>query len=354
MIGVKRSNWIKNTSLVIASFAVMLGLTEIILRLFVGDALYSGRAGRSLYYSSPNLERVKSGAVHYVPDTLIRSITVYYNQIEYDTRHKTNNLGFFDHRDYTIEPRNGILFIGDSFTAGVGASRPWLPVLNDRYPDINLYNLGVTGTGQENFYRLFENFQDDLNYSTVVILSISDDLDRKLWYPLEANHSLYFCLEKSSREECLKSRPVATLIDRDIDAKSLLIPNELYLKKAYRLLKSRLHALKEQIGRKGDTEKKGPQPYGDLVYIAKIKSLAKEKGKRVLFVHIPEKSEVSQGYYRYDIAQRVRDLGIEYYPLMKDNHFDMSMYYPHDGHPNDKGYAYISSLVEKILKLKQK
>lgn len=169
--GVRSLSLIKNFALTLITTLITLIIVEVVLRLFLGHILYSGNKLRSLYYTQPNLEVVTDGnrAVHYVPNTTIRSITVYYNKVEYDAKHHTNNMGFVSDVDYQKEDRKGIVFLGDSFTAGVGSNNPWLPILNKKYPDINLYSMGATGTGQENFYELFENYQDSLNFDTVVI-----------------------------------------------------------------------------------------------------------------------------------------------------------------------------------------
>jgi len=350
---VKNSNWIKNSLLLVVSTLFALLIVEIVLRFFVADKLYTGKIGRSLYYSSPTFKVEDNGAVHYAENVPLRSLAVYYNKVEYDTKHHTNNLGFINDQDYLYENKEGILFLGDSFTAGVGSTTPWLQTLNHRYNDTNLYSLGVTGTGQKNFYKVYEAFQDDMNYSTVVILSISDDLKRYLWYPHIEKDQLYFCPDKSTKEECLKHYPIMTLIDYNIDADSLLAPEELYIKKAYKVLKHKLHKIKRDYHAKKEKKTKTPQKKTiGLTYISQIKQLAETKGKKVIFIHLPEKSEVIVNEYRYNIAEDIKKLGIEYYPILETDKFDLSMYHIHDGHPNDKGYAYISSIVENILKLK--
>lgn len=343
-------NWIKNSLLLVISTVVTLIIVEIILRLFLGNILYSGSASRSLYYSKPPFSLTSNGAVHYAADMPLRSLAIYYNQFEYDTKHHTNNMGFVSNKDYHKEEKKGAIFLGDSFTVGVGSTNPWLPLLDGKYPDINLYSFGVTGTGQENFYRLFESFQESLNYDTVVIVSISDDLNRKLWYPMSVKDKLYFCREKSTKEQCMERYPIMTLIDYDIDRETLLMPDELYLKKAYRLLRSRI-GQKMQKSEK-EQPKYTPPSHIDITYISQIKALADKKGKSVIFIHLPEKSEALSGEYRYDITQDLKELGIAYYPVLKTHKWDMSLFHENDGHPNDKGYAYISSIVEEIMKLK--
>lgn len=368
--GAKSLTLIKNTLLTIFSILITLMVVEIILRLFLGHILFSGSSVRSLYYSSPNAETTQNGSVHYAPNMPIRSIAVYYNQIEYDTKHHSNNLGFLSDLDYHKEDKKGVIFLGDSFTAGDGSASPWLPILDKKYPDINLYSLGVSGTGQVNFYSIFENYQDDLNYDTVVIMSISDDLTRPMWHPVEKDRWLVFCLDEPMDKECKNGKKIAHLIDYAIDKKTLLLPEELYLVKAYRVLKSKFEAYikskapqlaiiksssvpeKSKIEESKVVKKSPEKPEINLEYIAKIKLLADQKGKKVIFVHLPEKNETILKRYRYDVGQKIKDMGIEYHPILQKYQFDISMFHVHDGHPNDKGYAYISSIIEDILKLK--
>jgi lysophospholipase L1-like esterase len=334
---------------------VTLLLTEVILRFFFADYLYSGSGLRSLYYSTPNLTISEDNrSVHYTPNTDIRSITVYYNRIEYDTLHHANNLGFLSDQNYTKEPKPGIVFLGDSFTAGVGSTSPWIPQLDKKYPDINLYSFGVTGTGIPNFYRTLKTFLNDLNFDTIVIMSISDDLRRHQWYPFEQEGYLYFCYDKKVGENCRKKQRIAKLIQRDIEASSLLQPEEPYILKAYQVIKKRLSTpkQKQKLSEKARLRMLiPPNQHYDINDVKKIKALADRTGKRVIFIHIPEKKEIQIGYYRCNVQEEMKKLGIAYYPLLHTHHFDLSMYHKHDGHPNDKGYAYIASIIEKILKL---
>ncbi len=345
---------IKNLLLTLFSTLITLLLVEGVLRFFYTDYLYTGSGARSLYYSSPNLMMTDDNkSVHYVPNTDIRSIAVYYNKVEYDTKHHANNFGFLSDKDYIKENKSGVAFVGDSFTAGVGSAKPWIPELNTKYKNINLYNLGVTGTGIWNFYHTLITNQNALNFDTIVIMSISDDLRRHQWYPVEKNNYLYFCYEGDMIHACKKGKLIAGLINYDIDGSTLLKEEELYVYKAFKLLKDKYES-------SAKTTKPKPQKHNlltdlnyDMTYITKIKEFADRTDKKVIFVHIPEKREVAEKYYRCKIKDDIEKLGIEYHPLLLTHHFDLSMYHKNDGHPNNKGYTYISSIAEEILKLKE-
>ena len=352
--GEKNLNWIKNIALILISTLLSLLFVEFLLSTFYADYFYKGKTNRSLYYSSPNLTMSQDGqSVHYVPNTKVRSIAVYYNKIEYDTRHQSNNLGFLSDVNYTKEDKRGILFVGDSFTAGVGSTRPFIPQLNHKYPDINLYSMGVTGTGIWNFYHTFKTYQNTINFDTIVVMAISDDLRRKQWTPEEANRHLFFCTEKNTEGQCIKRYPIAKLIPYDIKEENLLAHESLYITKAYALLKQKWIDFKNKKKTRKRRKTVIPDTLSyDMLYLQKIKTLADSLGKKVIFIHIPEKAEAKAGHYRCQVKKDIEDLGIKYYPILKPYHFDMRHFHKHDGHPNDKGYAYLSEIIEEILELK--
>jgi hypothetical protein len=107
-------------------------------------------------------------------------------------RFRTNDLGFIDHEDYLVPGQSRAdapryAFVGDSFTAGFHGGTPWVPALRDRArktnPDLQIYNLGVSGTGFDHFGRLLKSFATDVDFSEIVILAISDDFERPFWPP---------------------------------------------------------------------------------------------------------------------------------------------------------------------------
>ena len=344
---------IKNILLTLITTVITLFFAEYILRTFFSDYLYTGSHARSLYYSYPNLTMTKDNkTIHYQPNSPIRSVAVYFNQIEYDTHHYANNFGFLSDENYTKENKKGVLFLGDSFTAGVGSLTPYIPKLNKKYKDINLYSMGVTGTGIWNFYSTLNTFKDKLNFDTIVVISISDDLRRHSWYPDNQNNALYFCFDENvTSHTCKNPQKTATHITLEQDSSTLLKRDDIYLYKAYNILKTKYHN-RHKPKRKVRKNVLLTNLHFDKVYIKKIKELADKLHKKVIFMHIPEKQEALANEYRCDIQEYIESLGIEYHPLLTEYHFDKSMYHKHDGHPNDKGYNQISKIIEDILKLK--
>lgn len=336
------SNWIKNLLLVIITTFITLAIAEVFLRYTMENALYPKSSARKLYYSKHPFVIEDNAAVHYTPNSLIRSIAVYYNEVEYDTKHHSNNFGFLSDVDYYKDTnKKGILFLGDSFTAGVGSTSPWIPLLDKKYPNINLYSLGATGTGIENFYRTYEAFESKLNYDTIVIMAISDDMTRPLWKPIEKDGLIYFSYNH-------KNKPIMHTIPANINNKKVLYPEQLYIIKGIKLLKQKLiHKKKHKL----DFNMQRTPYETSYKALEKIKKLATSKNKRVLFIHLLEKNEMLKGRYRYKLKDKIEKMGIEYYSIFGKYRFNGSMYHIHDGHPNNKGYQQISEIVSDILKL---
>ena len=94
-----------------------------------------------------------------IPNESVRTVAIYTGRIEYDVKYQTNNMGFIDHKDYDKNQpiERSIAFVGDSFTAGYHGGTPWVPGLRDKLAhdnDLEIYNLGVDGTGIIHFEKI--------------------------------------------------------------------------------------------------------------------------------------------------------------------------------------------------------
>src|SRR5262245_8773895 len=161
---------IANTALVAASFAVAGGLAEIALRIFgaanpVAADSRSTLDDRQYFWSQGYLRLDANGAVRAEPDTVVREALYAGGAVEFDVTYRINNLGLIDHRDYPRRSaaRRRVAFVGDSFTAGVGA-RPWVPQLRDELlpsQGIDIFNLGFVATGFRHFAALVKSVRND-------------------------------------------------------------------------------------------------------------------------------------------------------------------------------------------------
>lgn len=188
---------LKSLLLLIVTTFICLLVAELMLRMTpIGS--YSLKQ-RVLFYSKPAFLALDGQAVSYQPNTEIRSVAVYGDQIDYDTTKKTNNLGFYDQLDYhkTADGIKDIAFIGDSFTSSSGGNQPWVIGLreNIQRDDIQLYNFGVSATGLTHFHYLLKHLlsEDKVTLDEVNLMVISNDFFRYIWYPLSTEDGVRLC-----------------------------------------------------------------------------------------------------------------------------------------------------------------
>jgi hypothetical protein len=315
--------------------------------------------------SSPTFRADSHGAVRYVPNQTIRSVMLEDEDIVYDVRFRTNDLGFIDHEDYLAPAERDAsgpryAFVGDSFTAGFHGGTPWVPALRDEArkikPGLEIYNFGVSGTGFEHFVRLLESAGAEVDFSEIVILAISYDFWRPYWTPLATDDALRFCGTDEPRAYCLAAvRPVARIFNEALDqseVKALVAglaeapvsesrkPRDRLLEHSrlaallfgqYRRLKLRL-SRRKSLDRLADLRDRFPD-------------------KKIRFIHLPSMSELARGSYDLPLEGHIAELGIEYFPAMTACSWPEGMFFPSDGHPNAVGYEAIARCVSSHLGL---
>ena len=318
-------------------------------------------SSRALMFSSETFQLDANGAVRYLPNKNIRTVTVYKGEIEYDVDFHTNNLGFVDYEDYGMEDdpnKKYYAFVGDSFTAGFHGGEPWVPKLHEEVKDngIEIYNLGVGGTGFEHFYRLLDSVRGQLSITHIVVLAISSDLRRGFWYPLTNTMDIRFCRENEQETECSKRPPIAKVIPPASTHEDILrladdiAPERTNSRSASRkfLTQSKLlvfiaRALRNLMEKDDYEYIEGP-----------LRSLRNIRNKfplaEIHLIHLPQKQEVTKGDYLVkDIGNSVREIGIMYFPALKECGWSDRMFFVQDGHPNRLGYENIAECVSNYL-----
>jgi hypothetical protein len=341
--------------LLILSFVVSVAVAEILTR----ASNSADTAPRRLMFSVSPFQLDSNGAVRYVPNRTIRALTVYGRTIEYDVRFRTNNFGFIDDVDYfptsEVDQRRYAI-VGDSFTACDG-DQPWIPRLRAAIsqPTIKLYNLGVSGTGIEHFYRLLKSVSTEIQFTDIVIVAISNDFQRPFWVPRVDRDQLRFCAE-SLGQDCTRQPRMASIIgehasQQDINAASERTDAELASQgnKLKRVLKrSRSVTLSVRAFKRLWTrERREKITESNFAFLFRIR---KEFPRaNVYLVQVPQKSEVRKGKYQLDIGSRVRGTGIRYFPALGTCKWTMAMYYTHDAHPNRLGYDNLCNCIAHLL-----
>jgi Icc-related predicted phosphoesterase len=362
----------QNTALILASIVLSLVIAEIALRL-TGIGKYS-LYDRILFFTKPSLVRTGDKTVRYEPRMKIRSVAIYGDEVDYDIVYGTNNLGFVDDVDYNFDsaPGKKVVFVGDSFTAGDGGNKSWISQLRRRLdrPEISLYNFGITGAGVKQFQQLLTSVKDEAHFDEINIMVIGNDFFRTLWYPLIQDQALWFCQQENTKE-CVENYPPVMYIADYNDSQEELVDRakKLYETKGSSeepklnfLQQLRLYNLACDVYSLGKNQSslvhfcphlkfnqaneydKNELYKNALASLREIKNSFPNAVVRV--VHIPEKGETFSNKYSLEIGSDIKQIGLEYVPLLEICTWNRDMYHKHDAHFNDLGYH---NLTECIL-----
>jgi len=351
--------WKKMAASGIALF-VALGVGEIVVRAVDPPLLWEDDR---IILTSATIVQDEFGAIRHPPNRQVRSLVLSTDEIDFDVRFPTNDLGLIDHRDYGTNPdvSPSWAFVGDSFAAGVEGGEPWIPKMRDTY-DLELYNLGIGATGVMHFARILASEADRLKFDEIVMIVISDDYFRPLWVPLTEGDELRICLEDEDPPACRQRRPIAYLIDPDLSESALLahgeevrqrsgaartINNRLvqFLKQSKLLLYSK--RLADAAGERRAL--RSAELTGNLAALDQIRRDFPEM--RIRMVQVPDKHEASRGRYDFDSSEEVRGRGIEYFDALHGCQWPSSYYHPHDRHLNAIGYDALAECVAGYLDL---
>ena len=211
------SEIIKKIVLVSISVLISLIIAELILRKTeIGHYSVNDRV---LFFTNPSFVIGEDREVKYTPDSRIRSVAIYGNIVDYDVTYNTNNMGFIDDISYskTKSSIKDIVFVGDSFTAGSGSNNPWVGQVRKLLglSSVELYNLGVGGTGIYHFYNLLKSFEGIIPFEEVNIMVISNDFFRGFWHPYVEGDGMWFC-RSAPKGNCPNSKyPIIYLADHN-------------------------------------------------------------------------------------------------------------------------------------------
>lgn len=356
---------LQNVLLVVISISIAIAIGELGIRWIKPVYDYGDR---SLLFSSPTFKLYSGGSVRYYPNEKIREAAVYHDKIEYDVVYATNNLGFIDTKNYGYESVPGkkyYAFVGDSFTAGVNSSDPWVSRLRNNKVNAEVYNFGVSGTGFDHFYRLLHDVKDKVKITHIIIVAITDDFFRGFWHPLVVDGNINFCNEPDMHSVC-KPIPVSGIIPINATESEVKAVSEI----KYKEIRAKVN---ESIGEKSlrsklesvlyddsaiyyytrvllDTYKRTHQP-SNIEY--SIESMRKIRDEfplaEIHLIHLPQKYEVKTHNYYINIADQISSLGIKYYPALEKCNWSIDMFFTRDAHPNKSGYDNITKCVSSYL-----
>ena len=116
----------------------------------------------------------------YQPNLSKRNLHFYYKENEFlkiwDYEFSTNNFGLVQKSDIYSD-KDSILFLGDSFTEGQGAT-PWIDNFEGIISSYQVINGGIIGTGFQQFENIYDHISENFRINKVVIIYIGGDLRR--------------------------------------------------------------------------------------------------------------------------------------------------------------------------------
>ena len=342
--------------LVLAATLVAFVLAELTVRVIPSTAAVQEQ--RRLLTSS-RFALDDRGVPRLTPWQDVRWVLKVADSVEFDVSYRTNNMGFIDHDDYARAPGGRALaIVGDSFTAGVEGGRPWLPILRDQLrqttPNLQIYNLGTGAAGVRQFADLLDSVASELEFDAIVMLAITDDFYRFRWRPESSDGGLYLCGEHQPREDCVRGRRIADLIDGDavlpshgaaeVFATTAEPPAPLTLREGLR--RSRLLLM---LKRSWDT-------YAGIrraLFAENVAALAATRERfpnlPIDFVHLPQKNEVVAGRYDHDLRAEVEAAGLRYHAALTQCPWSGDLFFARDSHPNRRGYEALSECVARLV-----
>jgi lysophospholipase L1-like esterase len=353
-------SWIKRAALpaLMVSISCALGILTVegIWRLVGKDRTVSN--GYLLFEQAGGGEVFRNfdGFFTYLPNQMVRSTVFYHTDKgwvrEYADSFKTNNFGLKQSADIVLGSPS-LLLLGDSFTEGQGAP-PWFEgfaanLSDRRYQPING---GIMGTGFRQWLLLHDYLTArGVAVKKMAVIFISNDGFRSTWnlgpetlrciddYRNCKGSELFFGMPPerdlpSFLETMLKGRSgdgVATERRKPKPAFPALV-------QVWRFVAEKLVPYKKTAAELANDEA--------------ILRFASISGENVIFVHLPQKEELTRGILPEGLRIREeisRDGGRLYDGFTKCG-LVLTDYHVNDAHPNEDGYAKISRCVADALR----
>lgn len=347
-----------NLGLLVASVLLAFIMAEAITRIFFSHEF---QPFRYAFVTKPLIQDQEK-TFGFKENVRIREVAVYWTgkqlEVEYDNTYTTNNFGLVQKTPFDPQ-KPAVVLIGDSFTQGNGAV-PWFYTLEQQWQNQNyqFINLGMMGTGVEQWQHMLQWFAESGKISHVFICFISQDWNRARWIPRETRAGDGFYLVSWSQRRRFNENYQKTIyyIPPDISQAELLRYAEAIKEKyvsVYQPKKSFLGNFRFYNILRYNYDKMNymnSEAYFNNNKTA-FEQIVSEYGRNnITCFHIPQKEEVAQGSY-IPLGQKVKDMILS----QKLNYIDglalcgltSDDYYKNDSHPNAAGYDKIYQCLAK-------
>lgn len=316
----------QNFALLVAALLVALALTEIGLRLFV-----------TLRYVGPPYTVYDPTYGHALKNSSsTKRITP-----EYTMRLTTNSFGFRGPEPESF-PHRPVLFLGDSFTLGIGVND------GEEYPalvgnglrayygqdDIPIVNAGMSHTGQGRWVKFLTNVGKRYNPRVVVLQFVENDFNDNL------------------RERLFELSPTGELVELPVPPPSRARAVQRVIEAIPGFSRTHLLGLMRQIyighfrpdPTADRTDSMSPQQYAlTFRLLERVLDICQEADWPVLGILIapegPQFAELARIFERYNV------------PIIEidGNEMRPELYYPKDGHWNAVGHSFVAGRVVEEL-----
>lgn len=303
-----------------------------------------------IFYSEGKLFKPGKNYFKYQPNLNKRITTFYYQNNKfikiYDYNFKTNNFGLV--QSTNINPKKkSIIFLGDSFTEGIGAP-PWIDKFKGDYLGYQVLNGGFQGTGFAQFKNVFEHLGKDFTLEKVVVLYIGGDLRRNILIPSNSkcllDHSFCdraFGVYSIPKIESEINNFLKKKYNQRLDTKKSFKEKMRFFlrdKYIYNILRSQVSSIRLKNNKTIEMN------------LQSIEDLFEQKKSKIIFINLKTAEEIilkkdsyeTQLLKKFFIKKKIPNYSC-------DMNYDISNFHLIDFHPNEKGYNEIYLCVKKIL-----
>ena len=305
---------------------------------------------RYMLYSEGKLFKSDKNFFKYYSNLNKRSLQFYYQNGKFikiwDYNFPTNNFGLVQSTD--IDPsKKSILFLGDSFTEGLGAP-PWVDSFNGNFLGYQTVNGGIAGTGFQQFENIYDHIKENYDIEKIVVLYIGGDVRRRVSLASTTKCLLdnKFCKDGFGVYSIPKDE---SKINEFLKKKHQLRQNskKTFKKKIKFLIRDTYtyNILRSQINNFRLTNDKVIKNN-----LQSIEDLYNENKKKIIFINLKTVEEIILKKNTYETELLKKFFIKKKIPNYKcDMNNDISNFHPIDFHPNRKGYNEIYLCVREIL-----
>jgi len=273
---------------------------------------------------------------------------------EYSYEISTNNFGLVQ-KNNLIKNKKSILFLGDSFVEGQGASS-WVNNFDGLYKNYQIINGGIIGTGPQQFELIENHIANKFIIEKVVFFYIGDDIRRNVF---NISNKTLLCL--NDYKKCVgnenfygfplrKKDPIKFLnfLNKFRDSQKNALPFFDKVKIALKKKVNNLYIIKIPVNVLRQRFYKSDNEYIKRNFNS-INNLFLKYGNDIVFVQLKSKNEVLYGkeYNSFYTENFIKKITKNHFSCNFNN--NINYFYKIDMHPNKDGYNNLYQCVVRIL-----